>query len=468
MMCEKSVLLIFPASKWELKDTFCQPLGILTLGAALKQAGIKVSIIDLSAEGWSKRKFHNYLKNGYFSHIGVTVLSPFREIGYEIIDMAKKVSPEIITIVGGPHASLRGEKILAECQNIDIAVSGEAELDIVDIINNPLKRFYDLGVVEDIDKCPIPDRSFIRHLKYTTFSGIWVGDSTSMKWIRGCQWRKCTFCSRSELTISHRRRTPEKIIEEIAIIQNELKYKNLFVVDDSLMFKSKYVKTILEMKIKEGLDIPFWALARADHLDDESLGLLRKANCSGLEIGIEAAAPRVIEMYKKTDLKPTLWKQKLESTFELADKHNILTIGTVIVGGPYETKNEIQQTTDLCKNLKVDVIQAFPFLYIIGSELWKQAIEQGQISSEQYFTYNDKKFATTEFTTEELIKMAMETEHTVNSPLKNPSRYIRIVKKFIRQRKWSMIGNNFIRLPLIIKNFLFEHPYEVIPDEYHQ
>ncbi|GAH50369.1 unnamed protein product, partial [marine sediment metagenome] len=96
--------------------------------------------------------------------------------------------------VGGPHASLRGEKILAECQNIDIAVSGEAELDIVDIINNPLKRFYDLGVVEDIDKCPIPDRSFIRHLKYTTFSGIWVGDSTSMKWIRGCQWRKCTFC----------------------------------------------------------------------------------------------------------------------------------------------------------------------------------------------------------------------------------------------------------------------------------
>ena len=125
-----------------------------------------------------------------------------------------------------------------------------------------------------------------------------MDDSASMKWIRGCPWRKCRFCSRNELTLKHRRRSPEKIIEEIAIIQHELKYKNILVVDDSLALNTKFSKNILRMKIKEGLDIPFWALARVDQIDEEAFQLMKRANCSGLQVGIESIVPRVIDMYK--------------------------------------------------------------------------------------------------------------------------------------------------------------------------
>ncbi len=465
-MTDESILLIFPPNQWGYVDRFCQPLGILTLASVLRDAGIKVIALDLGAEGWSKEKFIDYVANGNFTQIGVTVTTPFRKFAYSILSIAKKINPEIKTLVGGPHISFVGEKVFQESPDIDVAVSGEAELDIEEIIRNPTKKFYELGVVEDLDRIPFPDRSFVRHIKYNKFCGIWVGDSASMKWVRGCSWRKCTFCSRSQLTMTHRRRSPEKIIEEISIIQNELKYKNLFVVDDSLQMKSNYIKNILRMKIKENLDIPFWALARADNLDKETFELLRKANCRGLEIGIESSVPRIIEMYKKTNLDPEAWKQKITENFEYANKNNIFIIGTFIVGGPNETKQEIQQTIDFSKNSKADVAQAFPFLYLIGSKLWEEAVSEGKIRPTQMYTYNDKSFSTTEFTSKEILDLTMKAEHQINSPLKNPIRYIRIVRKFIKQRSWSMIGNNLIRIPLIARNFLFKHPYEMIPEDY--
>jgi hypothetical protein len=60
----------------------------------------------------------------------------------------------------------------------------------------------------------------------------------------------------------------------------------------------------------------------------------------------------------------------------------------------------------------------------------------------------------------------MNAERQINSPLKNPIRYVRILRKFIKQKSWSMIGNNLIRIPLIAFNFLFKHPYEMMPEDY--
>ena len=465
-MEEESILLIYPPNQWNSVDRFCQPLGILTLAAVLRNTGFDVTALDLAAEGWSKDKFSKYIENRNFSHIGFTVLTPFRNFVYSILSLIKKIDKNIKTLVGGPHITFVGEKVFKESSDIDIAVSGEAENDIVEIIRDPTKSFYKLGVIKDLDSVPFPDRSHVRHIKYNKFCGIWVGDSASMKWVRGCSWRKCTFCSRSELTMTHRRRSPEKILEEISILQNELNYKNLFIVDDSLQLKSKYIKKILKMKIKEGLDIPFWALARADNINKESLSLLSKANCRGLEIGIESTSKRLIKLYNKTDLNPEDWKQKIMDNFQYAYENNIFTIGTFIVGGPDETEEEIQQTIDFCKDSKVDVVQAFPFIYLIGTELWRRAVSEGKVKPTQMYAYNDKNFKTTQFTSKEILEMTMKAEHQINSPLKNPVRYSRIFKKLIKQKNWSMIFNNLIRVPSIAYNFLLKHPYELIPNEF--
>ncbi len=466
-MSDISILLVFPPEKWGNIERFCQPLGILTLATILEREGINVSVIDLSAEGWSPLKMANFIADGDFTHIGVTILTPFRHIAYSILQIAKRVKPDITTLVGGPHVTYIKEKIFLESSHIDIAVAGEAERKIVDILLKPTKKFYDLGYIKDIDSLPIPDRSYVRHIEYNRMTNIWIGDSASMKWVRGCPWRKCRFCSRSVLTMAHRQRTPEKIVEEIAIIQNELKYKNIIVIDDSLRVNSKHTKEVLRLKIKEGLDIPFWSLARADHIDEEGARLMRQAGATGLLVGVESAVPRMIDMYQKISGNPRNWPQKLNYAFELADKHQLIIIATFIVGGPYETAKEIQKTLDFCRTSKLDISQPFPFLYLIGSDFWEQATRKGQIKPDQYYTYNDKSFGTTEFTTDEIFNLVLEAEFLINSPLLNPGRYVRLIRKLIKQKNWSLIGQNLFRLPLIIKDVWSQHPYEMVPEELH-
>ena len=65
------------------------------------------------------------------------------------------------------------------------------------------------------------------------------------------------------------------------------------------------------------------------------------------------------------------------------------------------------------------------------------------------------------------MKMAEKVERQVNSPITNPMRYIRIARKLVKQRSWSMITMNLLRLPIVIKNYLFSHPYEMVPEELH-
>ncbi|HUU78540.1 MAG TPA: radical SAM protein [candidate division Zixibacteria bacterium] len=464
-MPEENVLLIYPPFQWGVKERFSQPLGILILANALKQAGIKVTALDITGEGWLPQKIADYISKGNFTHVGVTTITPFKELAYRILKETKKVDPTITTIVGGPHPTYLKEKIFSESKYIDVAISGEAELDLADIIRNPTEKFYDVSFVKNVDESPIPDRTHVRHIQYNELAGIWMDDTASMMWARGCPWRKCRFCSRNELTLHYRQRSPEKIIEEIAIIQNELKYKNILVVDDSLKFSSKYIKKILRSKIKEGLDIPFWALARADHIDEEGARLMKRAGCSGIQVGLESVVPRIIDMYKKTSTDPKLWRRKLDSAFELCNKNDIIVIASFILGAPTETREEIQSTVDYCRTSKLDIAQTFPFQFVVGSEMWMEAIEEGYIKSNQFYTYNDKQFGTTEYTTKELFEFALDAENQINSPIYNPGRYIRLVRKFIKQKKWSVIAHNITRIPTILKNLLLEHPYENIPED---
>ncbi|MFX0091223.1 MAG: B12-binding domain-containing radical SAM protein [Candidatus Hodarchaeota archaeon] len=459
-------MLIYPPAHWGETQRFCQPLGILTLASMLKKEGIRVIVIDLLAECWNPKKVAMYISQGNFTHVGITILSGFRNIAYSIFQMVKKIDSNIITLAGGPHVTLFGEKVLSECRAIDIAVAGEAELLIADIIRNPIKKFYNAGYVTDIDNLPIPDRSFVRHNKYDRMSNLWFGDSASIKWVRGCSWRKCRFCGRHDLTKMARWRSPEKIVEEIAILQNEMNYKNLIVVDDSIRINSKFVKKILRLKIKEGLDIPFWSMCRADHTDEEGMRLMNRAGATGLLIGLESIVPRIIEIYNKTN-KPRLWYKKLDQTFELADKYQIIAIACFILGGPTETEKELWTTINYCRTAKLDFIQPFPFIFSIGTEIWEEAIQKGHIQPNQLWTYTDRRYGLTPWTTEELFSLAVKAQNLVENPLLNPRRYIRLFRKLIKSKRFIFLGQNFIRLPLILNEFRRKQTYEILPEDIH-
>ena len=105
------------------------PLGLLTLAAALKEHDVKVfdtkAEYDLNPLAPQLSEMVANLINDFNPDIlGTTAISS--EFGYavEILSVAKKVNPEIITIIGGLHVTLCTE----DCNHpaIDIAVRGHA------------------------------------------------------------------------------------------------------------------------------------------------------------------------------------------------------------------------------------------------------------------------------------------------------------------------------------------------------
>ena len=68
-----------------------------------------------------------FIEEKEFTHVGITVITPFRKFAYSILQIAKKINPSIITLAGGPHVTYAKEKIFLESSFIDIAVAGEAE-----------------------------------------------------------------------------------------------------------------------------------------------------------------------------------------------------------------------------------------------------------------------------------------------------------------------------------------------------
>ena len=82
------------------------------------------------------------------------------------------------------------------------------------------------------------------------------------------------------------------------------------------------------------------------------------------------------------------------------------------------------------------------------------------------YTYNDRAYGTTEYSTNELFDLAVKASNFINSPLLNPGRTFRIIRKIIKQGNIQLLGQNILRLPKIL-TMLREQTYETVPEELH-
>src|SRR4030042_5819968 len=103
------------------------PLGLLYSGAVLEKEGIEVEIVpaDILKMDWHdiKRKVHD----GRPDIVGVTSTTETRFQSFEVVKLAKKAYPPVLTVMGGPHPSMAAQDALAHLPASDVGVRGEGE-----------------------------------------------------------------------------------------------------------------------------------------------------------------------------------------------------------------------------------------------------------------------------------------------------------------------------------------------------
>jgi radical SAM superfamily enzyme YgiQ (UPF0313 family) len=296
--------------------------------------------------------------------VGISSLfSPYHRVAVSCAREIKKQLPVPI-LMGGSHVSASPFSALQD-RNVDFIIRGEGERPLVEFLRaystrpsfervpnlgfryrgeavlNPLEENYCL------DDLPAPDFSDLRGHRYF-FKGKPLCFVTTS---RGCP-HQCAFCSvRTTFGRAFRRRTPERVLNEIRKRYKE-GYRVIDFEDDNLTFHRQDFKKILEAVIADFPrgELELLAMNGLSYLslDGEILNLMARAGFRHLDLSLVSANADVL----KTLQRPHSLVKFLE-VVHLAHSFSFHLVAYQILGLPQETLADMVHTMALLASLPV-------------------------------------------------------------------------------------------------------------------
>jgi len=396
------ILLVYPPIS--LKDTYSKvsfaapimpPLGLAYIAAVLEQNNFDVKIIDCVAE---KLNYEDLLKrvNEYKpSIIGFNANTSSYSKAQKTINKIKHEHSDIITVIGGAHASAMPKKVLTETPSIDIVLFGEGEDTFLEIANKVKKNenLKDIdgtgirqnnrviinkerNIITSLDKIPFPARHLLKNFMSYSHTPIRSTEFIiSVITSRGCPFN-CYFCDQTIFTKEWRSHSTEYILQELKMLKNNYGDCKIVFEDDNFALSEKRTTDICKKMIKDKLNLKWSCCIRADKINGNTLKLMKRAGCEGIYIGIESGNHNQLKLINKN-----LNINQIIKCVHIAKKVGIKNIhGSFIIGLPKDNKNTIKQTINLACQLPLTGATFNLFVPYPNTKLRDIASEFGTIS----------------------------------------------------------------------------------------
>jgi len=375
------------------------PMGILYLATSLSENNYEVSLLDQFARGYSINQTLKWIKNEDPDILGFSTITT-AGTGITSSQIAKevkeKINPNIKILFGNYHATFNDTRILNKYPFIDACVRGEGERTMVEIAEKLEKgknfedirgvtyrnddrviRNEDRPLIENLDELPFPNRELLGNVEYKSrVEGLdmALGKFTSAISSRGCAYR-CSFCSSSRFWNKWRPRSPENIVEELSLLDDQ-GYENLLWVDDNFTINKKRIMKLSNLIRKEKIDIKWMAEGRVTQSSKELLTAMKLMGCKVISYGIESGSQRVLDWYNKQ-----INLNQVYNAIKTSKKVGFdIVIGNFILGAPIETREEIIQTLNLSLKLDIDFPQFHILGIIPGNWIWDQMVKEKKIN----------------------------------------------------------------------------------------
>jgi anaerobic magnesium-protoporphyrin IX monomethyl ester cyclase len=360
---------------------FYQPnIFMLYSAAMLEKDGHQVKVLDCPLEKMDWNDLRKFLRNDYSSFYVFYTVFLAEEIDKAAVKLIREVRGNVPVIFMGPEPTSRPEDFVLD-KNCYV-LRGETEHAMPEIIEGLLgkrdmsevkgltfmngKKIVNndpMPLIADLDKIPFPARNLIDKEKYYN-PKLQGRPSTVMLTSRGC-WGRCIYCIPCSYMfareIEYRRvmdckppvrlRSPENIYEEFKLLKSQ-GYKAVAVIDDNFLGikgGEERIKKICELITP--LKMEWGCLGRADQLQDEDVvKAMADAGCVYIDIGAESFDQKVLNYIHK-DLKVG----DIFNAIFILKKYGIEPKINILFGtSPYETKQSIQWTVRMLKELSID------------------------------------------------------------------------------------------------------------------
>ncbi len=273
---------------------------------------------------------------------------------------AKKLSPAIKIIIGGPQVTFMPAEALRHMPEVDFLCRGEGE-DVMLALAQALDegsgtaRLPGLCFLQGDDVIETGPASGAIDLD--TYASPYLMDLVDltckdravMLTSRGCSY-DCAFCYTPRAS---RRRvrfySPERIIDEMKYLKSK-GIRAFWFADTNFSFSRKRLVTLVEAIIREVPGISFWCQTRYDLVNREVLSLLRRAGADNMAYGLESANPEVLERINKPiDL------ERLSEVIRLTHEAGINVELFSMFGLPGETFHQALGTLAFVKKNRVAI-----------------------------------------------------------------------------------------------------------------
>lgn len=330
-------LLVYPNPSKD-NPTALTPLSILYPGAYFESQCESVAYWDERFD--DEDELVELIKSS--KEIGVSAFTGHQcKQAANILIKAKRINPSIICSVGGHHARILPEQVLAE-------------------------PFVDKIYTERYGEELFPYNSRTRkHFERTTMQY-----STS----RGCP-SQCRFCSISDKWVD---KCLEKVERELKFIHYNVGFKCISFSDPNIAFPKDRVNRIKQLgKIMRDLDVKWDGCMRSPYMTEEMADALEDSNCDTLELGCESGN----EQFLRQNIRKGHGVEAIKNAAKVSAGRNFSILYSFIANMPHETKEQLNDTLDLIdwiketdSNARISIFNYAPFP---GSEMYNEAVELG-------------------------------------------------------------------------------------------
>jgi radical SAM superfamily enzyme YgiQ (UPF0313 family) len=289
---------------------------------------------------------------------------------YAVADRLRRAGVRVA--MGGLHVSVRPDEAL---EHADYVVVGEGENVWPELVRAAERGtdhcLWDAAALRPVEvrALPVPAYELLRGRPYNRFT---------VQTTRGCPWR-CDFCaSNVMLRQAYRKRPVGDVVRDLRAMCRVSGHPFVEFADDNTFVDKAWGKELCRQLAPLGLH---WFtetdVSVAD--DPELLGLMRRAGCRQVLVGLESPGPAALEgLELRANWKARRWSGCLDA-LRAIQAHGITVNGCFILGLDGHTPDVFGEVFDFAErvplyDVQITVLTAFP-----GTPLYDRLLGEGRL-----------------------------------------------------------------------------------------
>lgn len=301
---------------------------------------------------------------------------------WDVAVKANIIKSELTTILYGDHVTAFPQESLNQ-KCVDYVVrGGDFDVGVTHLCLAlralaTVPRSYSQTLVQDLDTLSWVNREFVN---WRSYFEAWR-HRDNFFWTmsgRGC-WYDCTFCAwtRPFWENKVRLRSPEDVSQEYCYLYDE--YGECEILDDIDLFVTSWGVKFSDELLCKGFDDEKIIWAYQTHPNEirdlQDFKLMHKAGLRTVKIGIESMNQSTLDrIRKKTTVK------QIEHAIKTLKEAKVMVHANMMVGYPWETKEDAYSTIKLIKKLDPNQAQFSMLIPYPWTDMFKEAVENGKLN----------------------------------------------------------------------------------------